>query len=166
MHQCSQNQNASFALLCRNPYMGFQRTHALRLGVHITFLRLLPHNGYTVPGVLLSLHECSQENLAGEPKRLICTMQDPPHGVSKGARFTAEAPSAPWLIHPLFYGGAYVISNQDPRWTRKPIYTPIFTHHIRSWIYTPVDSCFRDVSGPDYHVPPYIVIYGGGICYK
>ena len=115
MHQCSQNQNASFALLCRNPYMGFQRTHALRLGVHITFLRLLPHNGYTVPGVLLSLHECSQENLAGEPKRLICTMQDPPHGVSKGARFTAEAPSAPWLIHPLFYGGAYVISNQDPR---------------------------------------------------
>ena len=25
-------------------------------------------------------------------------------------------------------------SNQDPRWTQKPIYAPIFTHHIRSWL--------------------------------
>ena len=29
-------------------------------------------------------------------------------------------------------GGAYVISNQDPRCTQKPMYSPIFTHHIRS----------------------------------
>ena len=29
-------------------------------------------------------------------------------------------------------GGAYVISNQNPRCTQKPIYSPIFTHHIRS----------------------------------
>ena len=37
------------------------------------------------------------------------------------------------------YGGAYVTRNQDPRWTQKPIYTPIFTHHIRSWLLcTPV----------------------------
>ena len=31
-------------------------------------------------------------------------------------------------------GGAYVISNQDPRWTQKPTYIPIFPHHIRSWL--------------------------------
>ena len=27
-----------------------------------------------------------------------------------------------------------VHNNQDPRWARKPIYTPIFTHQIRSWL--------------------------------
>ena len=33
----------------------------------------------------------------------------------------------------FYYGGAYDISsNQDPRWTQKAIYTPVFTHHIRS----------------------------------
>ena len=31
-----------------------------------------------------------------------------------------------------YYGWAHVISNQDPRCTQKPIYTPMFTHHIRS----------------------------------
>ena len=31
-----------------------------------------------------------------------------------------------------FTGGAYVISNQNPRWAQKPIYSPVFTHHIRS----------------------------------
>ena len=30
------------------------------------------------------------------------------------------------------HGWAYVISNQDPRCTQKPIYTPIFFHHIKS----------------------------------
>ena len=36
-------------------------------------------------------------------------------------------------------GGAYVVSNQDSRFTQKNIYTPIFTHHIRSWLLcTPV----------------------------
>ena len=25
-------------------------------------------------------------------------------------------------------------SNQDLQWAQKPIYTPIFTHHIRSWL--------------------------------
>ena len=29
-------------------------------------------------------------------------------------------------------GGAYVLSNQDPRCTQNPIYTPIFSHNIRS----------------------------------
>ena len=73
--------------------------------------------------------------------------------------------SGPDYYVPLYivvYGGAYVISNQDPRCTQKPIYIPIFTHHIRSSLLcTPVYSCFRDMSGPDYYVPPYIVIYGG-----
>ena len=32
----------------------------------------------------------------------------------------------------VIYGGAYVVSNQDPPWTQKPIYTPIFTHQIKS----------------------------------
>ena len=41
------------------------------------------------------------------------------------------------------YGGAYVISNQDPRWTQKTIYTPIFSHHIWSWlICTPLNGSF------------------------
>ena len=25
-------------------------------------------------------------------------------------------------------------SNQNPRWPQKPIYSPIFTHHITSWL--------------------------------
>ena len=34
-------------------------------------------------------------------------------------------------------------SNQDPRFTLKPICTPIFTHHIRSWLLcTPVNTTF------------------------
>ena len=38
-------------------------------------------------------------------------------------------------------GGANVISSQDPRWTQKPIYPPMFTHHIRSWLLcTPRDT--------------------------
>ena len=32
----------------------------------------------------------------------------------------------------LITGWAYVISNQDPLWTQKPMHTPIFTHHMRS----------------------------------
>ena len=34
-----------------------------------------------------------------------------------------------------FTGGAYVISNQNPRWAQKPIYSPVFTHHILSLIH-------------------------------
>ena len=35
---------------------------------------------------------------------------------------------APWSTSPVGQ------SNQYPWWTQKPIYTPIFTHHIRSWL--------------------------------
>ena len=48
------------------------------------------------------------------------------------------------------YGGAYVTRNQDPRWTQKPIYTPIFTHHIRSWL-----LCGHTIT---YHTIPYRTI--------
>ena len=41
----------------------------------------------------------------------------------------------------LYYGGANDISNQDPRWTQKTTYTPIFTHSSRSWLLcNPVNS--------------------------
>ena len=40
-----------------------------------------------------------------------------------------------YTVPPRYYGWTNVISNQDPRWTQKPIYTPIFTHHIRSWLF-------------------------------
>ena len=51
-----------------------------------------------------------------------------------------------WPKH--YYGGAYVISNQNPRWTQKPIYTPICTHHIRSSLLcTPVIT-FLTVGAP------------------
>lgn len=33
-------------------------------------------------------------------------------------------------VRTLYYcGGAYVVSDQDPRWTQNLIYTPIFTHY-------------------------------------
>ena len=39
------------------------------------------------------------------------------------------------------YGWAYDISNQNPRWTQKPIYSPIFIHHSGSWLIdTPVNN--------------------------
>ena len=44
-----------------------------------------------------------------------------------------------------FYSGWAndVCSIQNPRRTQKPIYTPIFTHHIRSWLLcTPVIGWF------------------------
>ena len=39
-------------------------------------------------------------------------------------------------VKALVYGGAYVISNQDPGWTQKPIYT----------------SILHTILGPDYYV--------------
>ena len=38
-----------------------------------------------------------------------------------------------------YSGWANDISNQDPRWTQKPIYTPLFTHQIRSWLLGTLD---------------------------
>ena len=42
-------------------------------------------------------------------------------------------------------GGAYVISNQNPRCTQKPTYAPIFTHRIRSSI----------LCTPQYYLSPF-----------
>ena len=38
--------------------------------------------------------------------------------------------------HPL-RGSIPYHSSQNPRWTQKPTYTPIFTHQIRSWLLYP-----------------------------
>ena len=63
----------------------------------------------------------------------------------------------------LFTGGH---SNQDPRCTQKPIYTRIFTHHIRSWlICTPVNrlclsSCpLRTIAWCTWHGIVVFVLY-------
>ena len=41
-------------------------------------------------------------------------------------------------------------SNQDPPYTLKPIYTPIYTHYIRSWLLCPpVIGCSRYI--PNYY---------------
>ena len=51
------------------------------------------------------------------------------HGMARhGARIRAAYMCAPSIN---ITGGH---SNQDPRCTQKPICTPIFTHHIRSWL--------------------------------
>ena len=43
--------------------------------------------------------------------------------------------SVSYRCHPIkivYSGGAYDVSNRNPRWTQKPIYTPIFTYLIWS----------------------------------
>ena len=47
----------------------------------------------------------------------------PNHGAAR-TRYIATAVD--------YYGGEYVIGNENPRWTQKPIHTPVFTHYMRS----------------------------------
>ena len=81
-------------------------------------------------------------------------------------------PSKSALIIPLIFelwvgplvldysGWAYVVSNQDPQCTQKPIYTPIFTHHIRSSLLcTPANSRFPEM--PTCRLPDLLAFPAG-----
>ena len=73
------------------------------------------------------------------------------HGMARhGARIRAAYMCAPSIN---ITGGH---SNQDPRCTQKPICTPIFTHHIRSWLLcTPViDGRVKPHAPPRCHCHP------------
>ena len=62
-----------------------------------------------------------------------------------------------FIVYMYPYGGAYVLSNEDPRWTPKPIYSPIFTHPVRSWILAHlVRSWIPNIYIYIYYVPSYI----------
>ena len=37
-----------------------------------------------------------------------------------------------WLAKKFCYGRGVDTSNENRRWAQKPMYTPTFTHHIRS----------------------------------
>ena len=55
------------------------------------------------------------------------------HGCSLTAVFLYNScVSSVFGIYSYYHGGAYDTSNQNPRWTQTPVYTPIFTHQIGS----------------------------------
>ena len=66
------------------------------------------------------------------------------HGLWLDVRFcliSAQVSYVAFATHPINTMVAITGSHntQNPRWTQKLMYTPIFTHHIRSWlICTPV----------------------------
>ena len=84
----------------------------------------------------------------------ICTRICVPRGISSNhfyIRYTSRKILVPRMSTGIilkkkldYFEGAYDVCNQDPRWTPKPTYTPIFTHHVRSWLLgntIPIHSC-------------------------
>ena len=67
------------------------------------------------------------------------TQQMDQHPIRTPAVNVTLTPNPDFVLGKLYYGGAYDIvisSNQNPRWTPKPLDSPMFTHYILVLIIT------------------------------